>query len=67
MTLTYISNYSNVTLTCSPYGIGNSAVTQCIGQISVIPYNQDLIIVLLTVITVCSVLSIVFKLWEKIG
>jgi hypothetical protein len=57
----------NVTLECTQDIIENTSIYVCRGQISVIPYNQDVLIVLLTIIAVCIVLITVLKIWEKIG
>lgn len=57
----------NLTLECIQDIVDNTTINVCRGQISVVPYNQDILIVLLTIITVCILLIIVFKIWEKIG
>lgn len=73
MTLTYTSNYTEITgLNISQIcEIIDNSTYNCIGQINgqinVIPYNQDLLIVLLTIISVCVLILVIFKLWETIA
>ena len=48
--LTYVSNFTT-NLSCTL--VDN--VNQCTGNIAVVPYNQDVIVVLLIIITICLI------------
>lgn len=57
--ITYISNYSNASLTC----IQTDNVTQiCQGTIAVIPFNQDILIVEQTIIMICLIILTLYFL-----
>ena len=44
-----------------------NSTTTCVGTISVVPANQELIIVLLTIIAICIIFLLIFQIWEKIS
>ncbi len=57
MNITYITNYSNASLTCDAI---DNVTTICQGTIAVIPYNQDVVVALQVIQT--GMLILIFML-----
>jgi len=61
MNLTYITSYNNSTLECIDDIVNNVTISTCHGTISVIPYNQDLIVVFGLIQTIClTIIALLF-------
>lgn len=60
--LTYTTNYKNSTYECIESIQNNITITDCHGEISVIPYNQDVSIILQVIQTFCLIIITIYLL-----